>query len=183
MDEVGAALVDRVVPDVPVRQWVLSVPWELRLLCARRPEVMTALARHRERADAAQSLPPQPELRSAAPVTDAVPRDRDDEASSDAPDERAHDGLCSPFILTDEHLRRLLDGALLMTGPTATWAHLLRRSHDIDVGACPKCHGRLRLMAVVRDREQVRRFLTHLGQRPDPPPIAKARDPTFDFAA
>ena len=49
--------------------------------------------------------------------------------------------------------------------------------------ACPKCDGRLRLMAVVRDREQIRRFLTHLGKHPDPPPIAKARDPTFDFAA
>jgi hypothetical protein len=30
MSELAAQLVDRVIPDVPVRQWVLSVPWSLR---------------------------------------------------------------------------------------------------------------------------------------------------------
>ncbi len=45
MDEVGAALVDRVLPDVPYRQWVLSLPWELRALCARRADVLTAVGR------------------------------------------------------------------------------------------------------------------------------------------
>jgi hypothetical protein len=30
MSELAAQLVDRVIPDVPVRQWVLSVPWTLR---------------------------------------------------------------------------------------------------------------------------------------------------------
>ena len=100
-----------------------------------------------------------------------------------APDEPPPPALCSPFILTDDHLRRLLDGALLMTKPTASWAHLLRRSHDIDVLDCPKCHGRLRLMAVLRDQVQVRRFLRHLGEPTEPPPLAKARDPADDYAA
>jgi hypothetical protein len=31
----AAHLTDRVIPDVPLRQWVLSVPYELRLLLAR----------------------------------------------------------------------------------------------------------------------------------------------------
>jgi hypothetical protein len=30
MSELAAQLVDRVIPDVPVRQWVLSLPWSLR---------------------------------------------------------------------------------------------------------------------------------------------------------
>ena len=30
MTELAAQLVDRVIPDVPVRQWVLSLPWSLR---------------------------------------------------------------------------------------------------------------------------------------------------------
>ena len=30
MSELAAQLVERVIPDVPVRQWVLSVPWSLR---------------------------------------------------------------------------------------------------------------------------------------------------------
>jgi hypothetical protein len=33
-------LVDRVLPNVPVRQWVLSLPWELRGLAATRPRVL-----------------------------------------------------------------------------------------------------------------------------------------------
>ena len=42
----GAAhLVDRVLPDVPVRQFVLSLPFELRRLAAFKPAVLTALTR------------------------------------------------------------------------------------------------------------------------------------------
>ncbi len=61
--------------------------------------------------------------------------------------------------------------------------HARGDAHNIDILSCPKCDGRLRLMAVVRNREQIRRFLTHLGMHPDPPPVAKARDPAFEFAA
>jgi hypothetical protein len=31
--------VERVLPDVPVRQWVLTVPWTRRLLLARNPKL------------------------------------------------------------------------------------------------------------------------------------------------
>jgi hypothetical protein len=42
----GAAhLVDRMLPDVPVRQYVLSLPFELRRLAAFKADVLTALAR------------------------------------------------------------------------------------------------------------------------------------------
>ncbi len=91
--------------------------------------------------------------------------------------------LRSPFVLSDPHLRRLLDGLLVMTGPRADWATLLRRSHRVDVLDCPHCHGRLRLLAVVRDTAQARRFLAHLGRPAEPKPLARARDPTFDFGA
>ena len=33
------------VPEVPMRQWVLSVPFELRLLLARDPRALTAVGR------------------------------------------------------------------------------------------------------------------------------------------
>lgn len=45
MANTGASLVDRVVPDVPVRQFVLSIPYELRRLAAFDPGVLTALNR------------------------------------------------------------------------------------------------------------------------------------------
>jgi hypothetical protein len=41
MVESAAGLVDHVLPRVPVRQWVLSFPWPLRLLFAARPELLT----------------------------------------------------------------------------------------------------------------------------------------------
>jgi hypothetical protein len=45
MTQTAAHLVDRVFPEAPVRQWVLSAPFELRFLLARQPAVLTALDR------------------------------------------------------------------------------------------------------------------------------------------
>jgi hypothetical protein len=38
-------VVDRVLPNVPIRQWVLSLPWELRRLAAMKPAVLGAMDR------------------------------------------------------------------------------------------------------------------------------------------
>ena len=43
---------------------------------------------------------------------------------------------------------------------------------------CPKCHGRLRVLAVITEREPIERILAHLGLPTDAPPLARARDPT-----
>jgi hypothetical protein len=40
MDESAALLVDEVLPEQPIRQWVLSFPFQLRFLFANRPEIM-----------------------------------------------------------------------------------------------------------------------------------------------
>jgi len=45
MSGTAAHLVDHVVPDVPLRQWVLSVPFELRLTLARHASALTAVGR------------------------------------------------------------------------------------------------------------------------------------------
>jgi len=45
MANVAAHLVDRVLPAVPVRQWVLSLPFELRRLAAFRADVLSAMSR------------------------------------------------------------------------------------------------------------------------------------------
>jgi hypothetical protein len=42
MIESAALLVDEVLPEVPMRQWVLSVPFTLRYLFAREPQAMSA---------------------------------------------------------------------------------------------------------------------------------------------
>jgi Putative transposase/Transposase zinc-binding domain len=45
MANVAAHLVDRALPRVPIRQWVLSLPFELRALAAFRADVLSALGR------------------------------------------------------------------------------------------------------------------------------------------
>ena len=41
MAESAAHLLDHVLPQVPLRQWVLSFPWPLRLMFAAHPEWLT----------------------------------------------------------------------------------------------------------------------------------------------
>jgi len=45
MAESAAHLVDHVLPEVPVRQWVLSFPWSVRYLLARSPRLCSAVRR------------------------------------------------------------------------------------------------------------------------------------------
>ena len=78
------------------------------------------------------------------------------------------------------HWDRLLGGLLYAVTPRVDWATLLRRSFAADVLQCPKCQGRLRVVAVITEREPARRVLAHLGMPTSPPPIARSRDPTED---
>jgi thioesterase domain-containing protein len=45
MAQTAAHLVDHVIPQVPVRQWVISVPKRLRCFLANRPEAVAALTK------------------------------------------------------------------------------------------------------------------------------------------
>ena len=86
----------------------------------------------------------------------------------------------APNIISVKHWDRLLGGLLYAVRPRVDWALLLRRSLSVDVLECAKCHGRLRVIAVITEREPVRRILMHIGLPTEPPPIAHARDPTDD---
>jgi hypothetical protein len=87
----------------------------------------------------------------------------------------------APNILSVRHWDRLLGGALYAAAPRVDWANLLRRSFDVDVMACAKCGGPLRVLAVITERDPVRRILGHLGLPTEAPPLARARDPTDDL--
>ena len=86
----------------------------------------------------------------------------------------------APNIISVRHWDRLLGGLLYAVSPRVDWATLLRRSFSVDVLECPKCHGRLRMIAVITEREPARRILAHLGLPTDPLLVARARDPTDD---
>jgi hypothetical protein len=45
MANTAANLVDRVLPAVPIRRWVLTLPWDLRALAAFKSDVLSALVR------------------------------------------------------------------------------------------------------------------------------------------
>jgi hypothetical protein len=57
------------------------------------------------------------------------------------------------------------------------WATLLKRTYDFDVLACP-CGGRMKIAALVTDREQAREILERLGLPNTPPPFPRARSPS-----
>jgi hypothetical protein len=87
----------------------------------------------------------------------------------------------TPNVLSVKQWNRLLGGALYAATPRVDWSALLQRSFQVDVMQCAKCGGRLRVLAVITEREPVRRILAHLGLLPEAPPLAHARDPTDDL--
>ena len=84
-------------------------------------------------------------------------------------------------IITVHHWGRLLEGVLIATSPRVAWAELLRRTHGVDVLVCPRCRGRLRLLAAITDPDAARRILRAIGVdeldgHPEAPPV-RARAP------
>jgi hypothetical protein len=89
--------------------------------------------------------------------------------------------MLTPNVLSVRHWDRLLGGVLYATSPRVDWAALLRRSFSTDVLQCPKCHGRLRVLAVITEREPLTRILAHIAMPTEAPPLARARDPSDEL--
>ena len=61
-----------------------------------------------------------------------------------------------------------------------TWAALMRRAFDLDVLHCPRCDGRMELIATIADPAVIHRILAHLGlpgARDGPAPAASVSPP------
>ncbi|CAN5923895.1 hypothetical protein BH11MYX4_BH11MYX4_40350 [soil metagenome] len=63
--------------------------------------------------------------------------------------------------------------------PYRPWAELLKRTFGFDVLACPRCDGRMRLLAMVTEPKSLTRNLRALGEPIDAPARAPARVPPF----
>ena len=66
-----------------------------------------------------------------------------------------------------------------------SWAELMRRVFDVDVFECPRCTGRMRIVATITQPEVIRSILECVGLPARPPPLAPAREleqPEFDFS-
>jgi len=59
-----------------------------------------------------------------------------------------------------------------------SWAELLG-TLGIDALECPSCQGRMRILALVREPNEVRRFLRAAGEVAEPPHRAPARGPPY----
>ena len=115
---------------------------------------------------ASPSAPP-----AAAPATASASRTRPSIIPSD-----------DPTTLTIAHWGRLLDGELFASSSRVDWAVLLQRTFGFEALRCPKCEGKMRIVATVTNPASVERVLTHLGVRTEPLPRARARDPTGQTA-
>ena len=49
-----------------------------------------------------------------------------------------------------------------------SWARLLKRVFEIDLGHCPNCGGELKVIAAILEAPVIERILTHLGLSPLP---------------
>jgi hypothetical protein len=61
-------------------------------------------------------------------------------------------------------------------GPTRTrvpWAELLQKVFAVDVLACPRCAGRLEVIAYIAEPRVAKQILDHLGLEAQAPPLAK----------
>jgi len=59
------------------------------------------------------------------------------------------------------------------------WTELLARASAVDVLACPKCHGRMRLLAMVEEPANVARFLAAVGEATEGPARSPGRGPPY----
>ena len=68
------------------------------------------------------------------------------------------------------------------TGPRChywPWALLMRLTLGLPVDTCPHCGGRMKLCALVRDRDSIERFLRHQNLSTEPLGLAEARPPPY----
>ncbi len=80
--------------------------------------------------------------------------------------------VSSPPVVEDVH-------DIPRRGPYRPWAALLQRTFGFDVLACPRCQGRMRLLAMVTEPKSITRYLAALGEPTDAPTRAPARAPPY----
>ena len=55
------------------------------------------------------------------------------------------------------------------------WQTLLKKVFKIDISVCPKCQGRMRVIAVINEKKIINKILAHMGLGSDPPPVSPSR--------
>ena len=97
--------------------------------------------------------------------------------------ESSHETAAS--VEPDTHVVEPVAVAMSSTRPRSNllWAQLMERSFGFDVLACPRCGGRLRLIALIDDPAVIRRILRHLSLPTEVPAARPSRGPPLPFGA
>ncbi len=56
-----------------------------------------------------------------------------------------------------------------------SWAERLKRVFKIDIELCPKCGGRLRVIAAITEPNAIQKILDHVHQQQAPPRLPPSR--------
>jgi len=78
--------------------------------------------------------------------------------SAHALSEVTESAILGPNVLSVSHMERLRGGLLYAASSHIPWATLLARTFDVDVTACARCGGRLRVRAVVTGPDAAERI-------------------------
>ena len=79
----------------------------------------------------------------------------------------------------DEFIPAILEPEGSSKAHRKNWARLIQKIYGLDPLTCPKCQGRMRIIAFIENQEIIRKILTHLGLysvRSRPPPRAPPKD-------
>ena len=60
------------------------------------------------------------------------------------------------------------------------WSRLIQKIYEVDPLTCPKCQGRMRILAFIEDEEVIKKILNHLGlweRKARPPPKTSVPQP------
>ena len=63
-----------------------------------------------------------------------------------------------------------------------SWARLIQKIYEVDPLTCPKCQGRMRILAFIEDEEVIKKILKHLGLwevKARPPPRVNPSPPNI----
>jgi hypothetical protein len=72
---------------------------------------------------------------------------------------------------------REIDITKIQRGSRLPWALLLKRVFMTDALTCPKCQGRMKILAAITKPEAIRKILEHLGIPSEAPRRTSARPP------
>ena len=67
--------------------------------------------------------------------------------------------------------------ALYRRAARYAWALLLASIYEVFALLCPKCGGKMRIIAFMTEARSIRQILEHLGEPSSPPAVAPARGP------